>query len=70
VELTVNDVFEVQLLVGVLYMNSPARDFVDIGPVNALFYANDFVQPGFWKLPGFVCVVVLKFSKRFYKFYL
>ena len=68
-ELTVNDIFEVQLLISILYMNSPAGDFVNISPVNALFYTNDLVQPGFWKLPGFVCVVVLKFSKRLYKFY-
>ena len=61
---TLDDIFQVDLAVLILQVQTPARNLVDIGPVDRLLITDDPMQPRFGKLACPVTLVVLKFRRK------
>jgi hypothetical protein len=68
--LTLDEVFQVDLAVFILQVQTPARDLIDIRAVNRLPVTDDSVQARFGKLARPVTLVVFRFGEGLQEAYL
>ena len=65
-----DEVFQVDLAILILQVQTPARNLIDVRAVDGLPVTGDSVQTRFWKLARPMTFVVFKFGQRLQEPYL